>query len=93
MQPIVVVFFKRKLFALWILFTLSFLPGLFKFNILFLNILLVLIGIIPYSGLTGLNNIFYIYIYIEREREREREIDNKVIHEEGEIYWEVKSTQ
>ena len=40
-------FFKRKLFALWILFTLSFLPGLFKFDILFLNILLVLIEIIP----------------------------------------------
>ena len=27
-------FFKRKLFALWILFTLSSLPGLFKFDIL-----------------------------------------------------------
>ena len=55
------VVFKRKVFALWILFTLISLPGLFKFNILFLNILLVLIGIIPYSGFTGLNNI-YIYI-------------------------------
>ena len=38
-------FLKRKLFALWILFTLSSLPGLFKCNILFLNILLFLIGI------------------------------------------------
>ena len=63
MWPIVR-FFKRKLFAQWILFTLSSLPGLFKFNILFLNILLVLIGIIiPNSELTGLNNIIYIYIY------------------------------
>ena len=40
------------------------LPGLTKFNILFLNILLVLIGIILNSGFTRLNNI-YIYIYIE----------------------------
>ena len=52
-------------FALSILFTLSSLPGLLKFNILFLNILLVQIGIIPYSGFTRLNNIYiYIYIYI-----------------------------
>ena len=57
-------FFSRKLFDLWILFTLSSLPGLSKFNILFFNILLVLIGIILYSGFTGLNNILYIYIYI-----------------------------
>ena len=43
------------MFALWILFTLSFLPGIFKFDTLFLNILLfVLIGIIPYSRVTGL---------------------------------------
>ena len=50
---------------LWILFTLSSFPGLFKFDILFLNILFVLIAIIPYSRLTGLDNIYiYIYIYI-----------------------------
>ena len=35
-------FFKRKLFALWTLFILRSLQGLFKFNILFSNILLVL---------------------------------------------------
>ena len=55
---------KRKLFALWILFTLSSLLGLFKFIIRILNILLVLIGIIPYSGFIELNNILYMYIYI-----------------------------
>ena len=46
-------FIERKLFALWILFTLSSLSGLFKFDIL-----LVLIGIILYSKFTGLNNIY-----------------------------------
>ena len=53
-------------------FTLSFLQALFKFNILFFNILLVLIGIIPYPEFTRLNNIIHthththihIYIYI-----------------------------
>ena len=58
MRPIYVLF--CFLFALWILFTLSFLPGIFKFDFLFLNILFVLIEIIPYSGFTGLNNILYI---------------------------------
>ena len=58
-------FFKRKFLALWTLFTLNSLSGSFKFNFLFLDILLVLIGIIiPYTRFTGLNNIFYIYIYI-----------------------------
>ena len=57
-------FFEKKLFAQWILFTLSSLPGIFEFDILFLNILFLLVGIIPYSGFTGLNNISYIYIYI-----------------------------
>ena len=33
------------------------LQGEFKFNILFLNILLVLSGIIPYSGFTRLSNV------------------------------------
>ena len=64
MWPIAVLF-KKKQLSLCILFKLSTSPGLFKFNILFLNILLVLIGIIPYSEFTGLNNIYiYIYIYI-----------------------------
>ena len=40
------------------------LTGLFKFNIRFLDILLVLFGIIPYSRFTGLNNILYIYIHM-----------------------------
>ena len=40
----------KKFFTLWILLTLSSLQGLFKSNILNLNILFVLIGIIPYSG-------------------------------------------
>ena len=62
MWAIVRFFFEKKIFALWILFTLSSLPGLFKFNILFLNISLVLIGIL-YSGFTGLNNMLYIYTY------------------------------
>ena len=57
-----IIFSEKNLFYPWILFTLS-LPGIFKFNILSLNILFVLIWIIPYSGFTGLNNI-YIYIYI-----------------------------
>ena len=64
MWPIVVFFVCLffvgwKLFALWILFTLSSLPGILKFNILFLNILFVLIGIILYSGFNGLNNILF----------------------------------
>ena len=59
----VVVFFLNQ-FALWILSTLNSLPGIFKFNIQFLNILLfILIGIIPYTVFTGLNNIL-LYIYI-----------------------------
>ena len=61
-------FLKTKLFAQWILFTLSFWLGLVKFNILFLDILFVLLGIVPNSGFIGLNNIYiyiyYIYIYI-----------------------------
>ena len=57
-------FFWRKLFTLWILFVLTSFPGVLKFNILFLKILLVLIGINPYSGFTGLNDFLYIYIYI-----------------------------
>ena len=52
-------------YKMWILFTLSSLPGIFKFDILILNIFLfVLTGSTPYSGFTGLNNILYIYIYI-----------------------------
>ena len=58
------VFLRRKLFGMWILFTLIFLPGLFKFNILFLKFLLVLIESIPYSRFTGLNNILYVNVYI-----------------------------
>ena len=53
----------EKIFALWILFTLSSLLGLFKFNILFLNILLALLGIVFNSGFTGLNTI-YIYVCV-----------------------------
>ena len=60
---------KKKQFALWILFTLSFCLGLLKFNILFLNISFVLLGIVPNSGFTGLNTLSlslflsqYIYI-------------------------------
>ena len=34
-------FLRKKSFALWILFTLSYLPRLLKFNILFLNKLFV----------------------------------------------------
>ena len=55
---LIVGFIEKKLFALWFLFILSSLPG-FKFNILF-----ILIGIIPYSRFTGLNNILYIYILV-----------------------------
>ena len=40
---------------------------LLKFNILFLNIFMVLLGIFPNSGFSGLNNI-YIYIYIGKDR-------------------------
>ena len=57
-------FIKRKLFTLWNFFTLSSLPGLLKFNILFLIISLVLIGIIPNSGFTGLNNIYILYMCV-----------------------------
>ena len=53
MLPIVGFFFREN-YLLWE----------FEFNILFLNILLVLIGIIPYSRFTRLNNILYIYIYV-----------------------------
>ena len=35
------------------------------FNILFLNISLVLQRIVPNSGFTGLNTVLYIYIYME----------------------------
>ena len=35
-----------------------------QFDIQFLDILFVLMGIIPYSGFTGLNNILYVYLYI-----------------------------
>ena len=53
-------------------FTLSSLPGIFKYsNFENFN---CLDRIVPYSGFTGLKNIYiYIYIYRERERERERE--------------------
>ena len=68
MLPTMIFFFffflEEKEIALWILFTLSPSPGLFKFNIVFLNILLVLVGIVPNSGFTGLNTVLYIYIYI-----------------------------
>ena len=45
----------KNQFALWILFTLSSLPGIFKFDIKFLNILFVQMEIFPYSGFTGLD--------------------------------------
>ena len=51
-------FFLSKLFALWILLTMSSWPGFRLFNILFLNILSVLLEIIPNSRFTGLNNIY-----------------------------------
>ena len=47
MSPNVDFFGEKNNFALWIWFLLSSLPGLFKFDIPFLNILFVLIGIIP----------------------------------------------
>ena len=39
---LIVDFFLKHLFAQWLLFTLSSLPGIFKFNILFLNIFFIL---------------------------------------------------
>ena len=44
-------FFEKKLFALWILFTLSSLPGIVKFNILFFNILFDLLELFPIPDL------------------------------------------
>ena len=57
------------------MYILSSWPGLQESNILFLNILLVLLGIVPNSNFTGLNNILYIYIYIYIERERDRQTE------------------
>ena len=57
MRPIVVYFFvfflkKRKICSVD-LFVLSSWLGLFKFNILYLNIWIILLGIVPNSGFTG----------------------------------------
>ena len=49
----------KILFALWILFKLSYLPGISKFEYYFFSD-----WIVPYSGSTELKNTLYIYIYI-----------------------------
>ena len=72
-------FLKRgKLFVLWILFTLGSWLGLLKFNILLLNILLVLFGIVPNSRFTGLNDISQSHEDLFKLRGRPQ-IDWKII--------------
>ena len=62
MWPIIVLFFGGgESFAPWILFTLNSLPGILKFNIIFLSMLLVKIEITPSSRFTGLNIIYSRY--------------------------------
>ena len=49
-------FFEDKIICFVDFIYIEFFTRLFKFDILFLNIFLVLIVIIPYSGFTGWNN-------------------------------------